>query len=260
MSRIVVDPDGLDRVARQLAQAGADLEDTAHQLAMLGPALPAALSGAYGAASWPIQRSLAVEGAAITRLAAELRMVRRAVELAERGGFDPRLAIDWSRDWRRRPPVPPPASGGGHVPTDEEILRSLRQRFGWQLAARPGGLLQLQLSTAAAVRPRQGTGSGTGAVAAAVIVLGLLLAAAGAAGGGTDTSTSSRPPGPDCDAGGHGRDVDLAKKVLLDPAHIDAVKRESQGHVVHLKADGRPSDHVTEYRQEQDRVRNRIGG
>src|SRR5207247_8098876 len=86
-----------------------------------------------------------------------------------------------------------------------------------------------------------------------------LLAAAGAAGGGTDTSTSARPPGPDCDAGGHGRDVDLAKKVLLDPAHIDAVKRESQGHVVHLKADGRPSDHVTEYRQEQDRVRNRIG-
>ena len=57
----------------------------------------------------------------------------------------------------------------------------------------------------------------------------------------------------------HGADVNKAKGVLLDPAQIDAVKRERMGEVVKMKPNGTPFDHVKKYRQEQDRVRNQIG-
>jgi hypothetical protein len=267
MSRVLIDGEGLDWTARRLAQAGADLGEAARDVAALAARLPPVVSALYAEASSPIVRGLEVEAGAMVRLAAELRLVRRAVELAQAGGFDPGLATEWSDGWRRRrPPFTPPAAAGSDGATDEEVLRWLRMRLAWRIASGPGGLFRVQLAATGTLPPRKSTGTGAaGGAAAVAILLALFMAAAMAASGsgsGTTTGATTSPPktpDPSCDAVGHGNDVDKAKAVLLDKRHIDAVKRERQGQIVHTKADGTPSDHVTEYRQEQVRVRKRIG-
>jgi hypothetical protein len=271
MSRVVADAGELDWVARQVGQAGVELEDTARQVAALASWLPPPVAGPYSEASWAIRRGLEAEAQALDRLAAEVRLVGRAVELAEAGGFDPRLASMGAlqlaravldRDgWRRRG-GPPPAPQGAE-PADEELLRALRVRLGWQIAASPGGLLRLQLSQYASAAAGRRSSSAMGLAAAAAIILGLLFAAGSLV---DNPATDTRPtPAPtrtgrdaECDPEPPGQSVDRAKHVLLDQRHIDAVRRELKGEVVHTKPDGTPSDHVTEYRQEQDRVRKRI--
>src|SRR2546430_3663027 len=254
MSRVLVDIEDLQRAARTVGQAGGDLEETAHHVTLLGSRLPAPLASLYAEASWSVRQGLETEAEALTRLATELRLVGRAVELALAGGFDPRLAADWPHDWRHRwPPFPPPTTNGGHLPADEEILRALRERTGWQIVSSPGGLLRLQLSAAIGTGQghRQGTSS-TEVLAIIAVVLGLLIAAGmgvNQASTGSATPPSPSPtPSPRCDALRYSDDVDKAKGVLLDPRHIDAVRRERRGEVVFTWSNGISADHITDYK------------
>ncbi len=270
MSRVVVDVDQLELAARRLGQAGADLDETARRVDGLAERLPPPLSGLYREASWAARRGLEAQAEALERLAAELRLVRRAVQLASAGGFDPALAATaaaFATQRRRggppRPPfLPPPAPRGGREPADEELLRWLRQQAGWHLLAGPGGLARLQLSAAGGVGERSGSGA-VGAGAAVVVVLGLLLAARAVSDSSSTVAQptpvpTGRTPDPRCDAGPPGDEVDAAKKRLLNPREIDAVRRELKGEVVATKRDGTAYDHVQEYTQEQSRVRKQI--
>jgi Bacterial toxin 28 len=273
MSRVAIDPGHLEVAARRLEQAGADLGETARQVGALAVRLPPALAGPYQEASWPVRQGLDAQAEALGRLAAELRLVRRAAELAVAGGFEPGLAalsaMAFARRRRdgqpRRPPsTPPPMPPGVRDPADEELLRWLREQAGWRLLAGPGGLAVLQLTAAGGVGDRPRSSAGTaGAGLGVAALLGLLLAAKavtdGSAPAAQPTPTApAKPRDSRCDPGPPGEQADEAKATLLDPRHIDAARREQRGEVVARKPSGTAYDHVQEYKQEQDRVRNQI--
>ena len=267
MNRVVVDLGQLEVAARRLGQAGADLGETAFHVDRLAVRLPPPLAALYRDASWPVQRGLAAHAEALDRLAAALRLVGRAVELASAGGLDPGLAAMGAADFAKRrrrglPPAPPPSPAGGGEPTDEELLRWLRQHAGWHLLTAPGGLTRLQLTATGDVSDRSTSGAGPAAVAV-VALLGLLFAARAMSGSaGTAVQPTSPAPArtrnPKCDAKPPSDDVDGAKKVLLNPRDIDAARRESKGEVVKAKPDGTAYDHVQKYKQEQNRVRKQL--
>lgn len=162
MSRVVADVADLERVARQLDDAAAELTRVAEQVIALAGTLPVPVAPLLLDVSAPVERGLTAEAGGVRVLAGELRLVGHAIERAMAGGIDPRLAVDstdWLRKLERRRGGPPPLWPLGFVPP---LVREPRSPAsgGRQLPAVTG-------------QPRRGNASGAGAV---LVVLGGLLA------------------------------------------------------------------------------------
>jgi hypothetical protein len=129
------------------------------------------------------------------------------------------------------------------------------------LAGGPGGFrLALDSSASGAAR----AGAGTQALGAGLLLLGVVAAAATAARGGVQEGALGDPypsPGrsPSCSPTPYPEPDPLAGyRGQLDPATLEAARRELRGEVVKLKPDGTPYNHVLKVEQAQGGLKERI--
>jgi len=261
MTRVLIDPDGLERTARVLDHVADEYLGLARQLHAF-----ASLRGPVGA--WldaelgRVAAGLGAQAGTLRSIAARLRDRARDARLAG--------APDGEEGRRRLPPLPP------HVPwtlplepqqqepgSPEQFLLWLRGRF---IVSPSQGRLSLTLGFANSAAKPAASGA-AGALLGFLILVGVLVGVVEMSQNPPQDSSQSRPEsGPTAaDTGARCTpqppfDPDpLANyRQQLDPATLDAARRELRGEVVARKPDGTPYNHVGKVKDAQRGLKNTI--
>ena len=266
MTRVLIDPDGLERTARVLDHVADEYHGLARELHAF-PSLPAPIGGWVDAERGRVAGGLNAQAGALHSIAGRLRERAREARMAgaadgrDRGGKLPDRLPHWPV---RPPPLQPRPAEAAASP--EDFLQWLRE----QVAVTPmPGRFGLAPGFMRATTSRGGTD-------AAIVLLGLLImVGALVVGGGlvemsqsqSQDSSNTKPESvpPAADAG-----VKCTPQTAVDPdplanyrkdldrATLDAARRELRGEVVARKPDGTPFDHVGKVKDVQKGLKNTI--
>jgi len=261
MTRVLIDPDGLERTARVLDHVADEYHGLARELHAF-PNLPGPIGGWVDAERGRVAGGLDAQAGTLHTIAGRLRARAREARLADAAdGHDTRPRLR-RLHWPLHPPLPlqPQQSEGQLSPAD--FLHWLREQLVvTPIPGRPG----LTLGST--------SDAGGSEVAGAVVVVGFLLLAAVALAvyemsqSQPQDSSQSRPESVPTPADTGARctpqptfdpDPLSGYRQQLDPATLDAARRELRGEVVARKPDGTPYDHVGKVRKAQDGLKNRI--
>lgn len=258
MSTVLVDPPGLERASGDVERVGSELDILARAVA--GPS-----EGALPLAAWLAGERDRVAGGlrgaaeGLRAVAADLRHRAReardadADDGSDRGLHQPGL---------QRPSASPAAAVAGARSRDD-LAAGLASAPGALPAGGPSGLwLALDRSATGGAR----AGGGTEALGAVLLLLGVVAAAATAARGAqregaTDDSSSGPSPrrSPTCSPTPYPEPDPLeGYRGQLDPATLEAARRELRGEIVGLRPDGTPYNHVLKVEQAQTGLKERI--
>lgn len=266
MTRVLIDPEGVERAARVLDHVADEYHGLARELRAF-PRLPGPLGGWVDAECGRVAGGLNAHAATLNTIAGRLRERARGARMADAdGGRDRQGKLpDRFPHWPLRPPPlqPGPADAGS---SPEDFLHWLTEEIA--VAPAPGGF-----GLAPGLMKATTSAGGTDA---AKVVLGLLiLVGALVVGGGLVEMSQSQPqdssdakpesvpsaadsstrctPQPTFDP-----DPLSRYRQQLDPATLDAARRELRGEVVARKPDGTPFDHVGKVKDAQRGLKNTI--
>lgn len=266
MTRVLIDPDGLERTARVLDHVADEYHGLARELHAF-PSLPGPIGGWVDAERGRVAGGLNAQAGALHSIAGRLRERAREARMAgaadgrDRGGKLPDRLPHWPV---RPPPLQPRPAEAAASP--EDFLQWLRE----QVAVTPmPGRFGLAPGFMRATTSRGGTD-------AAIVLLGLLImVGALVVGGGlvemsqsqSQDSSKSKPQSVPTEADTSTRctpqptfdpDPLSGYRQQLDPATLDAARRELHGEVVKRKPDGTPFDHVGKVKKAQAGLKNTI--
>ena len=263
MTRVLIDPDGLERTARVLDHVADEYHGLARELQAFTN-LPGPIGSWVDAERGRVAGGLDAQAGTLHSIAGRLRARAREARLADAAdGRDARPRPPGRRPhWPLRPPLPlqPQQSEGQLSPAD--FLHWLREQLVvTPIPGRPG----LTLGSASDAGRSEGAG--------AMVVVGFLLLAAAALAvyemsqSQPQDSSQSRPDSVPTPADTGARctpqptfdpDPLSGYRQQLDPATLDAARRELRGEVVARKPDGTPYNHVGKVRKAQEGLKNTI--
>jgi len=265
VTRVLIDPEGLERTARVLDHAAAEYHSVARELRAF-PSLPGPIGSWVDAERGRLAGGLNAEAGALRSIAGRLRERAREARMADsvdardRRGKPPDRLPHWPL---RRPPLKPRPAETASSP--EDFLHWLREQVA--VTAVPGRL-------GLAPRFMKATTS-TGGTDAAKVLLGLLILVGALVVGGLAEMSQNKPQdssqskpesvptaadtGAECTPQTTFDPDPLANyRKDLDRATLDAARRELRGEVVARKPDGTPYDHVGKVRELQKGLKNTI--
>ncbi len=263
MTRVLIDPDGLERTARVLDHVADEYHGLARELHAF-PNLPGPIGSWVDAERGRVAGGLNAQAGTLRTIAGRLRARAREARLADAADdHDARARLPARRPhWPLHPPLPlqPQQSEGQLSPTD--FLHWLREQVVvTPIPGHPG----LTLGSASDVGGSEGAG--------AVVVVGFLLLAAAVVAiyemsqSQPQDSSQSKPESVPTPAETGARctpqptfDPDPLSnyKKDLDRPTLEAAQRELRGEVVKLKSDGTPYDHVGKVKDIQRGLKNTI--
>lgn len=264
MTRVLIDPEGLERTARVLDHAADGYHGLARELQAF-PSLPGPVGPWVDAERGRVAGGLDVQAGALRSIAGRLRERAREARMADAAdGRDRRDKLpDRHPRWPLRPP--PLQRRPAEASSPEYFLHWLRE----QVAVTPvPGRFSLAPRVMRATTSRGGTDPGA-------VLLGLLIMVGALVVGGLVEMSQNRPQDSSqskpesvptaADAGARCTpqttfDPDpLANyRKDLDRATLDAARRELRGEVVARKPDGTPYDHVGKVKELQKGLKNTI--
>jgi putative RNase toxin 28 of polymorphic toxin system len=266
LTRVLIDPAGLERTARVLDHVADEYHGLARELHAF-PSLPGPIGGWVDAERGRVAGGLYAQAGTLHSIASRLRERARGARMADAAdGRDHRGKLpDRLPHWPLRPPPlqPPPAEA---APPPEDFLQWLRE----QIAVTPmPGRFSVAPRFMKATTSRGGTD-------AAIVLLGLLITVGAlVVGGGLVEMSQSKPQdssqskpesvptavdtGARCTPQTTFDPDPLANyRKDLDTATLDAARRELRGEVVARKPDGTPFDHVGKVKDVQKGLKNTI--
>lgn len=266
MTRILVDPDALERAARVLDHVADEYHGLARELHAF-PSLPGPIGGWIDAERGRVAGGLDAQAGALHSTATRLRQRAQEARMADAAdGRDRRGRLpDRLPHWPLRPPPLPPRPAEA-ASSPEDFLHWLREQVAvTPMPGRFGLALHSMNSTTSGDRPGLWA-----ALLGLLILVGALLARSGfvqlsqsqpqdsseskpeSVPTAVDTSTRCTPQ-PTFDP-----DPLRNYKKDLNPETLDAARRELRGEVVKLKPDGIPYDHVRKVKNIQKGLKNTI--
>ena len=264
MTRIVVDPDALERAARVLDHVADEYHGLARELHAF-PSLPGPIGGWVDAERGRVAGALDAQVGALHSTATRLRQRAQEARVADAAdGRDHRGRLpDRLPHWLLRPPPlqPRPAEAASFP---DDFLHWLREQVAvTPVPGRFGLGFHSMSSTTSGERP-----GWWAALLGLLILVGALLARSGfvqlsqpqdsseskpeSIPTAVDTSTRCTPQ-PTFDP-----DPLSGYRQQFDPETLDAARRELRGEVVKLKPDGTPYDHVGKVKKAQAGLKNTI--
>lgn len=264
MTRVLIDPDGLERTARVLDHAADEYHGLARELHAL-PGLPGPIGAWVDAERGRVAGGLDAQAGALRSIAGRLRNRAREARMAGAAdGRDRRVKLpDRLPHWPLRPP--PLQRRPAEASSSKDFLHWLRE----QVVVTPvAGRFSLAPRFMKATTSRGGNDPG-------MVLLGLLIMVGALVVGGLaemsqnkpQDSSQSRPEsiptaadtGPRCTPQTTFDPDPLANyRKDLDRATLDAARRELRGEVVARKPDGTPYDHVGKVKELQKGLKNTI--
>jgi hypothetical protein len=263
MTRVLIDPDGLERTARVLDHVADEYHGLARELHAF-PNLPGPIGGWVDAERGRVAGGLDAQAGTLHTIAGRLRARAREARLADAAdGHDARPRLPGRRPhWPLHPPLPLQSQQSEGQLSPADFLHWLRdQLVVTPIPGRPG----LTLGSASDVGGSEGAGAAVG--------LGFLLLAAAALAiyemsqsqpqDSSQSKAESVPTAADTGARCTPQptfdpDPLSGYRQQLDPATLDAARRELRGEVVARKPDGTPYDHVGKVRKAQEGLKNTI--
>ena len=262
MTRVLIDPDGLERTARVLDHVADEYHGLARELHALA-SLPGPIGGWVDGERGRVAGGLDAQAGTLHSIAGRLRARAQEARLADADGHEARARLPGPPPhWPLHPPLPlqPQQSEGQLSPAD--FLHRLRdQLVVTPIPGRPG----LTVGSASDVGGSEGAGAVV--VVGFLLLLGAALAVYEMSQSQPQDSSQSKPDSVPTAADTGARctpqptfdpDPLSGYRQQLDPATLDAARRELRGEVVKLKPDGTPYDHVGKVRKAQEGLKNTI--
>ena len=261
MTRVLVDPVGLERTARVLDHVAEEYRGLASQL-RASPSLPGPIGAWLVEELGRLAAGLGAQAETLGSIAGRLRERAREARLADAAGGQ--VGRGRLRPLRPHGPPPPPLAPQQPEPgSPEQFLLWLTGRL--EVSPGPGRLGPTLGLASSAAKP-----AGSGAAAAVLgflILVGALVGVVQMSGSRSEDSSRSRPEsGPTAaDTGARctpqppfDPDPVANYRAQLDPATLDAARRELRGEVVARKPDGTPYNHVGKVKDAQRGLKNTI--